>query len=285
MRDFDKWLGTFISSIADWKYYTDFEKVYKNTEDIKIELNILNSLIGSKDIENEFRKIVTEYPKVLKVIPILLAKRESEIEITEDLKLRIFNFKEKNPSIDNYIEFMEKTGLFDLMSKHLIANLNDYVKGVEVGLDSNARKNRTEKLMENIVEAYLVSLGFIRDKNFFRELTAKDIYNQFGIDVRKVDAEKSANKRFDFVVKIENRIYAIEVNFYGSGGSKLNETARSYKMIAHESENIKNFTFIWITDGNGWYSAKNNLKETFNAMTHLYNINDLDHLELKKVLK
>ncbi len=285
MRDFDNWLGTFISSIADWKYYTDFEKVYKNTEDIKIELNILNSLIGSKDIENEFRKIVTEYPKVLKVIPILLAKRESEIEITEDLKLRIFNFKEKNPSIDNYIEFMEKTGLFDLMSKHLIANLNDYVKGVEVGLDSNARKNRTGKLMENIVEAHLVSLGFIKDKNFFRELTAKDIYNQFGIDVRKVDAEKSANKRFDFVVKIENRIYAIEVNFYGSGGSKLNETARSYKMIAQESENIKNFTFIWITDGNGWYSAKNNLKETFNAMTHLYNINDLDHLELKKVLK
>ncbi|PKK97772.1 MAG: restriction endonuclease [Tenericutes bacterium HGW-Tenericutes-2] len=275
-RNFNNWLSTFKESIADWKYYTDFDKVYKNVELLKFELNLLNSLIGSTDVENDFRVLVSKYPEVLRVIPILLAKREYEIKITDADGYRIYNFISANYSIEEYVLFMKNTGLFDLISRHIIRDLTDYVKGVEVGLDSNARKNRTGKAMENFVENYLVKLGFIKNKTYFSQMTAKDINRLFGVDLSNLNGEEKADKRFDFVVKTPNLVYGIEVNFYGGGGSKLNETARSYKMIASESQNIQGFRFIWITDGQGWYSARYNLEETFNTLEDMYNINDLE---------
>ncbi len=275
-RNFNNWLSTFKESIADWKYYTDFDKVYKNVDILKFELNLLNSLIGSTNIEEDFRVLVAKYPEVLRVIPILLAKREYEIKITDADGYRIYNFMNANYSIEEYVLFMNNTGLFDLISRHIIRDLTDYVKGVEVGLDSNARKNRTGKAMENFVENYLVKLGFIKNKTYFSQMTAKEINRLFGVDLSNLNGEEKADKRFDFVVKTPDLVYAIEVNFYGGGGSKLNETARSYKMIASESQNIKGFRFIWITDGQGWYSARYNLEETFNTLEDMYNINDLE---------
>lgn len=275
-RNFNNWLSTFKESIADWKYYTDFDKVYKNVDILKFELNLLNSLIGSTNIEEDFRVLVAKYPEVLRVIPILLAKREYEIKITDADGYRIYNFMNANYSIEEYVLFMKNTGLFDLISRHIIRDLTDYVKGVEVGLDSNARKNRTGKAMENFVENYLVKLGFIKNKTYFSQMTAKEINRLFGVDLSNLNGEEKADKRFDFVVKTPDLVYAIEVNFYGGGGSKLNETARSYKMIASESQNIQGFRFIWITDGQGWYSARYNLEETFNTLEDMYNINDLE---------
>lgn len=285
MRNFNKWLNTLTNTISGWKYYTDFDKVYKNTDKIKVELNILNSLIGSKNIVEEFKQLLTNYPEVIKVIPILLAKREKDIQIMSNSKTQIFSFSKMNHSIDTYVLFMEKTGLFDLLANRMISNLHDYVKGVEVGLDTNARKNRTGKAMEDLVEEHLISLGYSKGKTYFTQITTNEIYQKFNIDVRRVDSENLAPKRFDFIVKEKNNIYAIEVNFYSSGGSKLNETSRSYKMIAEESKNIKNFTFIWITDGKGWLTAKNNLEETFMVLPHIYNLNDLYNGCLKDVLK
>ena len=275
-RNFNNWLSTFKESIADWKYYTDFDKVYKNVEILKFELNLLNSLIGSTNIEQDFRVLVAKYPEVLRVIPILLAKREYEIKITDADGYRIYNFMNANYSIEEYVLFMNNTGLFDLISRHIIRDLTDYVKGVEVGLDSNARKNRTGKAMENFVENYLVKLGFIKNKTYFSQMTAKEINRLYGVDLSNLNGEEKADKRFDFVVKTPDLVYAIEVNFYGGGGSKLNETARSYKMIASESQNIQGFKFVWITDGQGWYSARYNLEETFNTLEDMYNINDLE---------
>jgi len=275
-RNFNNWLSTFKESIADWKYYTDFDKVYKNVDILKFELNLLNSLIGSTNIEQDFRVLVAKYPEVLRVIPILLAKREYEIKITDAEGYRIYNFMNANYSIEEYVLFMNNTGLFDLISRHIIRDLTDYVKGVEVGLDSNARKNRTGKAMENFVENYLVKLGYIKNKTYFSQMTAKEINRLFGVDLSNLNGEEKADKRFDFVVKTPDLVYGIEVNFYGGGGSKLNETARSYKMIASESQNIQGFRFIWITDGQGWYSARYNLEETFNTLEDMYNINDLE---------
>ena len=275
-RNFNNWLSTFKESIADWKYYTDFDKVYKNVDILKFELNLLNSLIGSTNIEQDFRVLVAKYPEVLRVIPILLAKREYEIKITDADGYRIYNFMNANYSIEEYVLFMNNTGLFDLISRHIIRDLTDYVKGVEVGLDSNARKNRTGKAMESFVENYLVKLGYIKNKTYFSQMTAKEINRLFGVDLSNLNGEEKADKRFDFVVKTPDLVYGIEVNFYGGGGSKLNETARSYKMIASESQNIQGFRFIWITDGQGWYSARYNLEETFNTLEDMYNINDLE---------
>jgi len=285
-RNFNEWLNKFIDSVADWEYYTDFPKVYNNVDSIKVELNLLNSLINSKDIENDFRNLVAKYPEVLKAVPILLAKRGSEVRIVDKGKDKNFNFNKLNYTIDEYVYFMDKTGLFDLLSNHIISDLLDYVKGVEVGLDSNARKNRTGKAMENIVESFIVDAGFIKDVNYFKEMRTSEIRDRFGIDLQLESLDESkAEKRFDFVIKSETTVYAIEVNFYSGGGSKLNETARSYKMLAQEASTIPGFKFVWITDGIGWNTARRNLEETFDVLEDIYNINDLESGILSKIIK
>ena len=231
-RNFEEWLKTFTDSVATWGYYTDFEKVYKHVNELKIELNILNSLIGSNNIEQDFRNIVSKYPETLKCIPILLAKRESEILIRTPEKEYNFNFKKMNYSVDEYVEFMDRNGLFNLLKNHLI-------------------------------------------NNYFKEMYKRDIEKKWGIDLSAISNNGKTEKRFDFVIKTNDQIYGIEVNFYSGGGSKLNETARSYKNIALEAEHIDGFSFVWFTDGEGWHSAKRNLQETFDIMDNIYNINDL----------
>lgn len=285
MRNFNDWLSTMRDSIATWKYYTDFEKVYRNVDAIKIELNILNSLIGSKNIETDFKNILTDYPKTLKVIPILLAKREKEIKIKDAEKEYLFNFKKMNYTIDEYSKFMRNTGLFDLLENHIINNLVDYIMGVEVGMDTNGRKNRIGEAMEDLVESYLIKYGLVKNKTYFKEMTKTEIEKRFNYDLSKISNNGKTEKRFDFVVKIDNRIYAIECNFYGSSGSKLNETARSYKNLALESKQIDEFIFVWITDGIGWNTAKHNLEETFDVLDTLYNLKDLDEGVLSSLFK
>ncbi len=172
---------------------------------------------------------------------------------------------------------MQKTGLFDLISKHLINNLVDYATGIETGLDSNGRKNRGGHLMENLVENYLQRAGFQKNISYYKELTIKKITENWNIDLSAISNQGKTVKRFDFVVKTADNLYAIETNFYASNGSKLNETARSYKNIALEAKSIPNFTFIWITDGKGWETARHNLEETFDILPTLYNISDLEN--------
>lgn len=279
-RNFEEWINHFKSSIADYTYYVDFEKVKSKVNKIKIELNILNSLIGEEDIENKFLEIVKRYPETLKCIPILLAVRQNEISIKTVNKDDVFNFKKLNHSPEEYAVFMAKTGLFDLIQNHLISNLYDYVTGVECGLDSNGRKNRGGHLMEDLVEEYIKLLNV----NYYKELRTDDLMKKYNIDLSAITNQGKTIKRFDFVIPYENKIFAIETNFYQSEGSKLNETARSFKNIAISSENIPDFEFVWITDGRGWEKAKNNLAETFSIMKHLYSIQDLQNGALKKML-
>lgn len=276
-RNFNEWLSKFKESIATYNYYTDFDKIYKNVENIKIELNILNSLVGSKNIEEDFENLLEKYPEVLKCIPIILAIRSDEIYIRDKYKDFTYSFKNKNLSTEQYKLFMRKTGLFDLISNHIISNLFDYVTGVETGLDSNGRKNRGGHLMEDLVETYIINAGFEKNKTYFKEMYISEITKKWNIDLSPISNKGKSEKRFDFVIKTENMIYGIETNFYASSGSKLNETARSYKNLAFEANNIKGFTFVWITDGKGWHSAKNNLEETFDILEHIYNINDLEN--------
>ena len=283
-RNFNEWLSTMRDSIATWRYYTDFEKVYSNVESIKVELNILNSLIGSRNIENEFKQLLKEYPKTLKVVPILLAKREKEIKITDAEGEFLFNFNKPNYSIDEYTKFMRETGLFDLLEKHIINNLVDYVTGVEVGMDTNGRKNRTGDAMEDLVESYLVKYGLVKGVSYFKEMTKSEIEEKFNLDLNCISNQGKTEKRFDFVLYVNNHVYACECNFYGSSGSKLNETARSYKNLAIESKQVEGFTFVWFTDGIGWNTAKHNLEETFDVLETIYNLKELDEGALEKLL-
>ena len=283
-RNFNTWLSNFCDSISDYRYYVDFNKVYQNVDSIKIELNILNSLIYSKNIEQDFKNILERYPEVLKCIPILIAVRLNEIHILDNSINYTYNFKEKNHSIEEYANFMRKIGLFELLENHLINNLVDYVTGIEVGLDSNGRKNRGGHLMEDLVESYIIKAGFQKNINYFKEMYIHEITEKWNIDLSAISNKGKTEKRFDFVIKTSNMIYGIETNFYSSGGSKLNETARSYKQIAQEVNTINGFTFLWFTDGVGWKTAKNNLEETFDIMEHIYCINDLKHDILTKII-
>ena len=285
-RDFAEWLLTFTDSIANYKYYIDFETIYKNAEIYKIELNMMNSLIGSENIEQDFENLIHKYPEVLKCIPTLLAVRQTEIIVLDDEGNKFeYNFKNMNYNVEQYTVFMRETGLFDLLEKHLINNLYDYVLGVECGLNSNARKNRGGHLMEDLVEKFIQRAGFEKDKTYFKEMYLQDIERRWKLDMSFISNKNQATKRFDFVIKTDKCIYGIETNFYASGGSKLNETARSYKMIAEEAERVVGFEFVWFTDGMGWISARNNLRETFDNMEHIYNIADMKNGIIKEMFK
>ena len=272
-RNFTKWLKTFRSSINGYNYYTDFEKVYENAERFKLEINILNALICSKNIEADFENILSRYPECLKAIPILLAVRKREIYCQDENGAINYDFDEPNQSIEQYKYFMRQTGLFDLLENHVISNLYDYATGVEVGLDSNGRKNRGGHQMEKLVEKFLIEAGV----TYHKEMYLADVEKMFGLDLSAISAQGTSTKRFDFVVEAADKIFGIETNFYTGGGSKLNETARSYKMIAEESKDIEGFEFVWITDGDGWKSARRNLEETFYVLDTLYNIRDLEN--------
>lgn len=285
-RNFAEWLLTFTDSIANYRYYIDFETIYKNAKKYKVELNMMNSLIGSKNIEKDFENLANKYPEVIKCIPTLLAVRQSEIIVLDDEGNKFeYNFKKMNYNVGQYKIFMRETGLFDLLENHLVNNLYDYVLGVECGLNSNARKNRGGHLMEDLVEKFIQKAGFKKGETYFKEMYLQEIENKWKLDMSFISNKNQATKRFDFVVKTDNCIYGIETNFYASGGSKLNETARSYKMIAEESKNIVGFKFVWFTDGTGWYSAKNNLKETFDVHDDIYNIYDLKNGVMKEIFK
>lgn len=290
-RNFSTWLSGFRDSIADYGYYIDFEKVHRNVDNIKVELNTLNSLIGSKNIEVDFENLMRKYPEVLKCIPLLLAVRANEIYCQDENGGHLFQFDfgkyppNSHAHYERYKYFMRETGLFDLLENHIVNNLVDYATGVETGLDSNGRKNRGGHLMEDLVESFINKAGFVKDKTYFKEMYIHQITAKWGIDLSAISNQGKMEKRFDFVVKTPTMIYGIETNFYGSGGSKLNETARSYKTLALETDTIDGFTFVWFTDGKGWTSARHNLEETFDVMEHIYNIKDLENGIITEVFK
>lgn len=293
MRVFEDWLGDFKSVIASYDYYVDFDKVKANAEKWRAELHLMNSLLGSKNIEDDFNALCANYPKVLNVIPTLLAVRKQEIPVLDSGALASFKFgkgKSKNTP-EEYCKFMRATGLFELMETHYISNLFDYVTGVEVGLDSNGRKNRGGHLMEDLVESYLISAKLERRYSagkeplkgnpsesgiYYKELYSSQMQGFWDIDLSKITNNGTVEKRFDFVVKTDATLFGIETNFYASGGSKLNETARSYKEMAEEAAQTPGFTFVWVTDGQGWQSARNNLRETFDVLDTIYNISELE---------
>ena len=284
-RNFEEWLSKFRLSISDYDYYVDFKKVISNVEKVKIELNILNSLIGSKNIEKDFENLLSNYPEVLKCIPLLLAVRGFEIYAQDNDGSYLYHFDKMNYSIEQYKVFMKKTGLFDMIANHIVNNLVDYAYGVETGLDSNGRKNRGGHQMEDLVESYIKKAGFIKNVSYFKEMYLSDVEKAWNIDLSALSNQGKARKRFDYVVKTNNMIYAIETNFYGGtgGGSKLNETARSYKMLAQESEHISGFKFVWFTDGTAWKSAKGNLRETFDVLDTIYSIDDMENGIMKEI--
>lgn len=271
-KPFNEWIKGFKSSINQYNFYTDFKKVYDNVYNYKVEINLLNSLVGSQNIRQEFLYLIRRYPECIEAIPLLLAVHAKEVYCQENGKGITYDFSAVNSQTD-YAYFMEKTGLFDLLSRHLRGNLWDYVTGIEVGMDSNARKNRGGDQMENLVEDFIRLAGFIKNKTYFKEIYSREVEKLFEVNLAPLSAVST--KRWDFILKTEDNVYLIETNFYSSSGSKLNEIARSYIEISERAEKIKGARFMWITDGRGWKKARKNLQEAYIEIPYLYDIADM----------
>ncbi|WP_273211332.1 type II restriction endonuclease [Helicobacter rodentium] len=261
---FEEFLRTLQSTNRHLSFFVDWKKCLQNKDSIAICLNHLNFLLGKnkEQIKNATQKLFGEYPKAFEVLPILLAVRDKK-DLVLDSTNHICTLESYLTNADKAYEFICESGLCDVFSNKNIKDLNDFVFGVEVGLDSNARKNRGGSVMEITLKNI-----FTQAKICFKEQvniqTFGDLYQCFGDDI----------KRFDFVIYAKTKIYFIESNFYTSGGSKLNETARSYQEIALKFKAFKQYEFIWITDGQGWLSAKTKLQEAYKNVK-IYNLHNL----------
>ena len=278
-RDFDEWFKTTTPFISDYRYYVDFKSVYEKLGEFQNEINIMNSLVDSDDIESDFKRMLGEHPEILRCIPSLLGVRAKIINTRDDDGVHSYNFNRLEYPVDQYATFMRRTGLFDLIQNHGLTSLLDYLLGVNTGLNSNARKNRGGHLMEAKVESFIKRTKVLCRK----QVRLKHIATEWGIDPSRISSGIVKNKKWDFVVEAGSTVFLIETNFYASGGSKPIETARSYKAIAEEVAIIDGMEFIWITDGKGWESAKADLSLTFGAMQHLYNIHDMENGVLRQV--
>ena len=260
--------STFMSQLKDTNqtldFFCDFDKIHNNVENIKLSLCMLNSLIGTADLRSAVETIWRRDKSAFNVMDILIAVRsEGKKKVLNSLgKCVILNSLFN--SVDGVIEFLEDTGLAEVLQSQKITNLVDYVFGVETGLDSNARKNRSGHVMENVVAE-------IFDNNNIDYRT--EVYSSEWTEMTQALGDDE--KRFDFVIETPQKIYLIEVNFYSGGGSKLNEVARAYSDIAPKINAVEGFEFVWITDGIGWNSAKNKLQEAFNIIPSIYNLTSI----------
>ncbi|MDR2568297.1 MAG: type II restriction endonuclease [Mycoplasmataceae bacterium] len=270
-RNFEKWITTFKNTLRTNDFWVDWERVFSNVKKYKKEISLLNKILNKTNIEEKFKKLANKFPSITNCIPLLIAVRSLSITTAE----KTVNFTGwKN--LDEICDFMRESGLFKFLQEGKIKNLNDYFTGIEVGLDSNGRKNRGGKIMSECFESFLKKLK----TPYKQEVTLFEIAKQYDLNISKV----VKNKRFDFVFVINGIVYGAEVNFYSAGGSKLNETAKSYIELNNELKNVKNFEFLWITDGEGWMSAKKDLQNAFNNIRHLYNINNLKNGILGKLI-
>lgn len=285
---FDFLISTLSKTNRYWEFFVDWGKVKTNIEEFEMDLNTLNYLIGKQDIEEQFCNLLNSHPSIIRTIPILIACRDEVFEILTDyppefLISEMYELIEKpsleQEDIQKVCEFAEKTGILKLFRDKCIKSVPDYVFGVEVGLDSNARKNRSGKVMEEIILKYVNDICEIHNHQWIKEATSSKIAEQWEINL-KVD---KTNRKFDFAILTDKNLNLIEVNYYSGGGSKLKSTAGEYKSLSRFVVE-QGHRFIWITDGQGWSTTKHSLEETFHEIEYTLNLNMMHSGLLEKII-
>lgn len=264
MKDFNKFMSQLQETNQTLDFFCNFDKIAANVDNIKLSLCMLNSMIGTNDLRRSVETIWNRDRSAFSVMDILIAVRSEGKKVVLNSAGDCIILDELFTSIDGVMEYLEETGLADLFRQKKINDLVDYVFGIETGLDSNARKNRSGHVMEGMVARIL-------DKNGVRY--RQEVYSSEWAEITKVLGDDE--KRFDFVIQTPKKTYLIEVNFYSGGGSKLNEVARSYSDIAPKINSVPGFEFVWITDGIGWKSAKNKLQEAYSIIPSIYNLTSI----------
>lgn len=285
---FDKFMSTLnLKGILQYDYFVNCAKVLGNIEPIEKELNLLNTAVGKENIESVLSDIFKSYPNTIKAIPFLLAIREKSVDILIDKISYVhknFNFRQSEFSdsdINSLVDFVMQSGLGELIKSKQIKSLPDYCTGVEVGLDSNGRKNRGGTQMEQLVESFVAIFCHENNLEYLAQANAKKIKDTWNINL-KVD---KSSRIIDFVIyqKQEQKLFFIEVNFYNGGGSKLKSTATEYIEMSRFWKD-QNVEFIWVTDGKGWISTQNPLKDYFERGNLLINIDMLQNGYLEKII-
>ncbi|WKZ26694.1 MAG: type II restriction endonuclease [Candidatus Paceibacterota bacterium] len=282
-KDFNNLITTFKNSIKTWDYFVNWKKVFGNSSNLEITLNKLNYLLGKENLKDEFKKLYSSNPDIVKALPVLLAVRENKLEVFDKVtkNSEFFDFSGTEKDSEKYYEFLEKSGLARLFQKDGVKNLVDYVMGIEVGLDSNGRKNRGGSLMEEIVESFISELCNKNGFEYLSQARATTIKSKWGVDVKVDKSERS----FDFAVfnPKNKKVKLFEVNFYNGGGSKLKAVCGEFKSLYTELKD-QNIDFIWITDGLGWFTTKRPLEETYNHNEYVFNLNMLEAGVLDKLV-
>ena len=274
-KDFNHLVSTFRSSIKTWDYFVNWNKVFTNSAHFEIALNKLNYLLGKDDLRGEFYRLYESNPDIAKALPVLLAVRENNLEIYNKTskELESYDFSGEGGDVNKYFEFLDKSGLIKLFQRDGIKNLVDYVIGVEVGLDSNGRKNRGGTLMEEIVGLFIEDFCKQNNLRYIPQASPSKIKLKWNFDIVVDKSERS----FDFAVynPRSNKIKLFETNFYNGGGSKLKAVCGEFRSLYDELKR-QNIEFIWITDGLGWHTAKRPLEETYNHNDYVFNLSILE---------
>lgn len=281
---FEKITSSFKEKITQWDYFVNWDKVIINVKLFEKELNLLNYLVGKENLEQEAFELLKKYPETIRAIPTLLAVRGGSIDVLIDKKnfkyinIDFFQTIYSDAEIKEVVDFIINTGLGALIKNKQLKSFVDYATGVEVGLDSNGRKNRGGTLMENLVEEFVKDTCTSLGLEYMPQATAKRIKLEWDIDLI---VDKSS-RQIDFAINKNGRLYFIECNFYGGGGSKLKSTATEYIKM-NEYWNAQGITFIWVTDGAGWKSTLRPLREYFDKADYLLNLEMLKEGLLRKI--
>ena len=263
-RNFNIFFSQLQETNQTLDFFCDFEKISNHVNDIKLSLCMLNSLIGTTDLRKSIETIWTRDKSAFSIMDILIAVRSNGKKSILDSNGNCIILNRLFESVDGIIEYLEGTGLAKIFTEGKIKDLVDYVFGIETGLDSNARKNRSGHIMENMIADIFTKNGIA-----FRQ----EVYSTEWTEIQQALGDDK--KRFDFVIKSASTTYLIEANFYNGGGSKLNEVARSFMEIAARINSVKGFEFIWITDGTAWKAAKDKLKEAYSKIPSMYNLTNI----------
>lgn len=270
-KDFNLFMSQLQKTNQTLDFFCDFDKISANVSQVEMSLNTLNYLIGKEDLPKAVTEIWERDSKAFEVMGILIAVRDGGDKPVVDSHGNVVVLKSYFSSATKVIDFIVETGLAEVFNSRRIKNLVDYVFGIETGLDTNARKNRSGHIMESTVAKIFRDNGIA-----FRQ----EVYSSEFSELSVLGADE---KRFDFYIETENNKYLIEVNFYSGGGSKLNEVARAYSDLAPKVNSVDGFEFVWITDGIGWKSARNKLEEAYTIIPSVYNLTSInDFIELIK---
>lgn len=280
---FEYILENLKDTIHTYDFFVAWEKVLRNVSEIEVSLNILNTLIGKDDVSHRLKGLIKQYPQIVSTIPILIAVRDKNIKISSEYGDIEYVFSKKKYYTDEEIEkivfFADRCGFLKIVEDKSIKNLVDYVIGVEVGLDTNARKNRSGIAMENLVEVYVKSICIKHGFKYLKQATVDKIKMKFN---KSVSTDK-ADRHFDFAVDTGEKLYLIETNYYSGGGSKLKSVAGEFSNLFSVVKN-DDVGFIWVTDGKGWLTSKRPLLEAFNIVDYIININMINNGLLDEIL-